>query len=90
MFYIAQPELVIVILLAASNNVDTTFKKHSHKLKPLDLLLNYNYSAAAVQLNWPPIKLAVVGGSPPESPQPLLSVHTMTTVLCQTDGEAPN
>ena len=34
----------------AQNNVDATFKKHSCKLKPSELLLHYNYGAAAV--NW--------------------------------------
>lgn len=31
------------------NNIDATFKKHTRKPKPSDLLLHYNYGAAAVK-----------------------------------------
>lgn len=36
-------------LLVAPNNVDAAFKKYTKKPKPSDLLLHYNYGAAAVK-----------------------------------------
>jgi hypothetical protein len=37
------------VMNVVPNNSDATFKKHSKKPKPSDLLLHYNYGAAAVK-----------------------------------------
>ena len=39
------PTMFIMVL----NNINATFKTNSRKLKPLDLLLHYNYGATAIK-----------------------------------------
>jgi len=46
--WLIQPEPT-TLHFVAGNNIDATFKKETGKLKPSDLLLHYNYGAAAVQ-----------------------------------------
>lgn len=59
------------LLAAVSNNTDATFKKATRKPKPSDLLLHYNYGAAAVKRWGRGTDLLVGNAKPPRPPVPV-------------------
>ena len=77
----------------AQNNVDATFKKQSHKPKPSELPLHYNYGAAAVKWwgrgeevlqNRPNIPRLIASAPAPFGPTRTL--HDRTTAIHKCDA----
>ena len=56
------------LLAAVSNNTDATFKKTTRKPQPSDLLLHYNYCAAALKRWGRGTDLLVEHAKPPRPP----------------------
>ena len=64
------PDLILASSAMAPNNGDAAFKKHTRKPKPSELLLHYNYGAAAVKCWGRGEELLLNLAKPPRPPRP--------------------
>jgi hypothetical protein len=80
------------MLTVIPNNIDAAFKRNSRKPKPSDLLLHYNYGAAAVKRWGHGIELLKNHANPPHPPVPmpapvevLRALHDRTIAIAKRD-----